>query len=627
MSGEHVTAIPADPPRTRVVIPWRRVGWGALGLLIVLMLVAALALLRAAHSGGAGKAELTKAENDVLAERFGPAHQELVSAEADFRAMNGDLHGLPFGPAMAFWRIVPLARVQVRAVDTFATIGVKLSQAGLGIDDAATAIEQPSGHAVALSGSLSKLRTAAASLQAGVAVLDAATDQIDSLSQNHYRLLGPIGRDQREALTRLTRLDATAHSAEQAITALIAFTGGNGPRQYIVMSQNPDEVRPTGGFMGSYGVLAASGGEVKLATYGDANAWVSAHPTAILPAAQVGSPFRFYEPPLDETFADTNAVPDWPTAAQVALKLWALGGETPANGVVSFTPQFMARILAVTGPVQVPSYNVTVNADNVVSILNFYTHGEGIPPPGVDRKEFLSPLGQAVMSKLLAAPASEWRALGQAVDQSFTARDLVVWSNDPAVQSVLAARNWDGALPATTGDFFDDSEFEYGAKNGSGLKRTFVDDVTINADGSGEVSTTITVDDTEAASPVNNNPLTYYTLYGPAGAVLDPDTPDPPFSPEPDIAGHPAYGWFMSVAPMSSGTIQVIWDVPALAQQLSDGSWQYNLNFQHLVDNTGDQLTLNVKLPANAAWIGKAPPAHVRLNRDVISTWTYRIGS
>jgi hypothetical protein len=377
--------------------------------------------------------------------------------------------------------------------------------------------------------------------------------------------------------------------------------------------------------MGSYGVLTADAGKVRLARYDDSVAWVRDHPTAVIPPDQVGSPFRFYDPPLEETLADTNTTPDWPHAADIALKLWAAGGEAPPDGVVSFTPQFLARILAVTGSVVVPGYNETVTASNVVGRLDYYTHQ--LPPttPGLDRKEFLSPLGQAVMAKLLQAPASQWRGLGAAISKAFAARQLLVWSHDQAVQSTLDQRGWNGVLPATDGDFFYDSEFEYAAKNGGGLKRTFDEQVSLRADGSARITTTLTINNTEAPSPVNNDVLTYYTLYGPTGAVLDPVASDPPFSLEPALAGHPAAGWFRTVAPNSTGTIKVVWDVPGLGQRRSDGSWQYALNFQHIVDNTGDVLNLKVDLPADAHWDGKAPLTQANLDKDIIGTWIYRL--
>lgn len=609
-------AFPSRWPSRRLVV------LALVTVLATVVVVALLGLWRASRAGQSGKAQLVQAERDLLAARFPQARQDLLTAERYFAAMNADLHNGLFGPALGVWRAVPLVRIQVRAVDTIADVGVSLSRAGLTMTDAAATIERPTGQAVALSGSLSKLRTAEASLRDGLTVLDHARAEISGLNQ--YRLLGPIAGAHREALSRITRIDNMAHTAEQGVSALIAFTGGQGGRRYIVLSQNPDELRPTGGFMGSYGVLTADDGQVRLGRYDDSVAWVNSHLSAVVPAAQLQSPFRFYDPPLDETLANVNAIPDWPADAQVALKLWAQGGETPADGVVSFTPQFLALVLAVTGPVSIPSYNETVTAGNVVTKLDFYTHGAGAPATG-NHKLFLSPLGEAVMTKLLSAPSAQWRGLGTAIAKAFSARELLVWSRDAAVESTLVDRGWTGVLPATAGDFFYDSEFEYGAKNGRGLERTFAHEVALHADGSARITTTVTVDNTEGPGPNNDNVLTYYTLYGPPGATLNADASDPPFSDEPALSGHPAAGWFRTVPASSTGAIKVVWDVPDLAQQRSDGSWQYSLRWLHIVDNTNDRLHLKVDLPPKGRWEAAAPPSQVGLDHDVTGTWVYRI--
>jgi hypothetical protein len=49
----------------------------------------------------------------------------------------------------------------------------------------------------------------------------------------------------------LARLPEVAAGAAEA-----AVMGDDCPRRYLLMSQNPAEVRPTGGFIGTYGVLA-----------------------------------------------------------------------------------------------------------------------------------------------------------------------------------------------------------------------------------------------------------------------------------------------------------------------------------------------------------------------------------
>src|SRR5207253_6134577 len=122
---------------------------------------------------------------------------------------------------------------------------------------------------------------------------------------------------------------------------------------------------------------------------------------------QARSPFRFANPPAPQTLANANSVADFAQAGKLAADLWNSAGEPHVDGVVSFTPAFLARILGVIGPVAVPDYGETVDQNNVIDRFTFYTQQFEINPQAdVARKGFLSSLADVVMRQLLAAPSS-----------------------------------------------------------------------------------------------------------------------------------------------------------------------------------------------------------------------------
>ena len=43
---------------------------------------------------------------------------------------------------------------------------------------------------------------------------------------------------------------------------LPAILGWNEPRRYLILTQDPAEIRPTGGFVGSYGIVAFDNGSI-----------------------------------------------------------------------------------------------------------------------------------------------------------------------------------------------------------------------------------------------------------------------------------------------------------------------------------------------------------------------------
>jgi hypothetical protein len=482
--------------------------------------------------------------------------------------------------------------VQVRAVEAYADIGLLLAQAGTTLSDAAAGILEPADERLPLSAGVDALKRVETALHAGVISLEAAETRVANLSG--YRLLGPLQTAHDELVRRLPRLRAHAATSDDGLAALIAFSGGAGSRRYLLFSQNPDEVRPTGGYIGTYGVLHVGSGRLTLERYASTESWYNNRPEAVVAPQKAPTPFRLSTPPAAQTIANVNAVADWPQTARLALELWNKGGERPVDGAVSFTPEFLARVLAVVGPVDVPSYGETVNASNLLERADFYTHGEG---------------------QLASSDPKQFLVVG------FEAREAMAWLNDPVVAGAVARRHWDGVLvPQSAGDFFYGAEFEHSAKNGRGLHRTYDHQVRLQPDGSARVSTNVNILNSELPGPNNVDSLSYITVYGPQGAVLEA-TSDPGVALEASLAGHPAGAWFRAAAARGQTTLHVAWDAPGLIRRRGDGTWTYQLRWVALPGHASDVLHLRVEPPPGWAWKAGPPPTTVRLDRDLVGSW------
>ncbi len=572
---------------------------------------------RAARAGTEGKTALLRAEENIGDRQLDAARRDLQRARSAFIRMRGEIEAL--GPLRPLAGITPFVRVQLRGVEAFSDAGLLLADAGLALTDTAGELLEPADPDLPISAAIDALRSLELSMSEGVAALDAATERVASL--DGFRLVGPLGDARRELVARLNRVGPQAAAAEEGLGALLTFLGDAGPRRYLIFTQNPDEVRPTGGYIGTYGVLSAAEGDVALERYDSSENWYRANPEAVVPPEEASTAFQIPDPPVAQTIANVNALPDWTLAGELAAELWERGGEDPVEGALSLTPEFLARILKVVGPVEVPEYSETVTAKNVIERTDFYTHRAEVPE-GRDRKDFLAVLADIVVQRLLAAPASSWGELGQAAAEGFDAREAMVWSTDGDVADAVARREWDGVLPQAAGDFFFQAEFEYSAKNGRGLERTYGHQVELRPDGSGRVTTDITIANTQPFDPsFNIDSLSFITIYGPEGAVVDQAASDPGGSLEEPLAGHPGAAWVRAAEPLGETTLKVVWDVPDLAQRRDDGTWAYQLRWMSLPGHTGDIVNLVVTPPEGWQWQGPAPPERVELDDELVGTW------
>lgn len=566
-----------------------------------------------ARSAATGQEALRRAEQFVAASKFSEARRELDAARGEFSNARRALDGA--NPMLWLGRAMPLVRVQLRAASGLVDAGVLLAEAGIGLTDTVQGVVEPR-QQVPVAVALAPLEALQASLGEATSLLDGAVSKVAAL--DGYRLFGPLATARNDLATRLPRIEAKAVGARNVLAALVSFSGGTGPRRYLFLSQNPAEQRPTGGFIGTYGVVAAQDGTLRLERYDSIESWTRPRPEAAIPADQAGSPFPFLAPPRPQTLGNINSIPDWPSVAQAATELWRRGGEDPVDGVVSTSTGFLARLLGVLGPTAVEDYGETVTAVNVIQRIDFY-----VRQPGTDRKDFVAAVAESVLAKLLNVPADRWPALARVVQEGLDARELLVWSKDEPVRTALAQRGWEGRVPAVAGDFFLDAHFAFATKNGRGIKRTYEHLVSIRPDRSAVVTTTITIENTEPPAPLNLDTLSYITLYGPQGATLL-ESSDPGAILEPPLAGHPAAAWFRAAPPLGTATLKVAWEVPDFLVTTGKGQWQYRLAWWRVPDHAGDVLRLRVDLPEGWEWVGEAPPAVFDLTEDLDRAWALR---
>jgi hypothetical protein len=576
---------------------------------------------QASAAARAGRADLQQAAAALRAQQIDVARAEFAAADSHFDDARGALHGM--GPLLPAARTIPMARVQVRGLETMIDVGRLLATAGSRLTDATAMVLDAKDDERPLSDSLGQLKGVERALQDAVSALGMARQRTEAL--DGYRLLGPLGSTRSKLKLELADAEPRAARAYNGLRLLLWMLGADRPTRLFVFSQNPDEVRPTGGYIGTYGVMEGRAGRARLLSYNAMGSWVQAHPKAVVPVEKAPTPFGYATPPQPQQLANVNSSPDWPSAARLAQRLWERGGEQPVNGAVSLMPQTLARITRVLGPVRMPAYGETITADNLVARLDYYTHREAIRnESSAVRKQFITDLAPVIVKRLLSAPSDKWLRLGGAMSASFDAREAMMWTDDPSTNRALRSLGWSGELPEEDGDFYADSEFEYTAKNGAALKRTFNHVVRLNADGSGTASTTMVLRNTAPAEPFyNDDSLSYITAYGPVGGVLD-EASERPDANEPTLKGHPAAGYFRAAEPLGSMRLRVVWGARFLALPRTDGSLLYRLEFRGHPGHTGDILHLQVHPPQGWRWDGPPPPANVALAGSYRGEWVLR---
>lgn len=283
--------------------------------------------------------------------------------------------------------------------------------------------------------------------------LERAREQVDlaldRLAQIPDGVLPAIRSARDEVQAQLLEYRPALDSAFDAATIGTTMVGIEGPRRYLVVLQDPAELRPTGGYVGSYGLLTFDRGRLVDKAFRD----------ILTLDNRPGLPYLAPPAPLRDhllgdrswRLADANWWPDGPTSAREIARLYALeSGGDAIDGIIFLTTYAIDELLRLTGPVDVPSYDTRiVPGDATLGILA--ATRSPLAPLG-DRKAFLGAFADAFLDRLFALPPSRWTELPPILERIRTERHAALWLVAEDAQARIAQAGWAGAVPAPGGD-------------------------------------------------------------------------------------------------------------------------------------------------------------------------------
>jgi hypothetical protein len=260
------------------------------------------------------------------------------------------------------------------------------------------------------------------------------------------------------AAEAVTSLDGTIGRAENLLDALASLPdvlgSGQGTQNYILLAQNRDELRATGGFISGIGRLELDEAEIVTFEIGDSysvDEFSQGYPTPPEPLER----FMLAELWLPR---DANWSPDFPTAARQVQELVALPSGQPSDGVIAFDQEAVRILVDVLGPLEIDPFPEAVTADNVEALIQ--QAWSASPSEGVSqawwqqRKDFMPQLGTALLEALLASSDKETLLrLGRELVQAMRAGHVLVTFSDSQHQALLAEAGLDNGIHPGEGDY------------------------------------------------------------------------------------------------------------------------------------------------------------------------------
>lgn len=276
-------------------------------------------------------------------------------------------------------------------------------------------------------------------------LLDAAQPLQQSLQglqrylQQHPRLASQLERRYPKAREHLT----TATTALQSATGILQTNG-----RWLIVLQNTDELRATGGFMGSYIVLTLENGKLLewvVEDIYDADGQFTGFIAAPPGAKEYLSSDRGLRLP------DANWNPDFPSSAQQILQFFALGERPDIKGVAAINLTLAEQILAVLGPLSLPDYDTLITSDTIATALR--SERQEFFAGSISKKHLLKQLFVQLQVQLSELPPDIYAILAQQLWDAVQTKDLQLYAIDPILHKQFEQLDATGAIevaPHTT---------------------------------------------------------------------------------------------------------------------------------------------------------------------------------
>lgn len=244
-----------------------------------------------------------------------------------------------------------------------------------------------------------------------------------------------------QAKARLTEVKRTVITAKAILSTAPDLIGLGGRRKYGVLFQNNMELRATGGFIGSFGIMSFENGKLyDLAIFDvyDADGQLKGHVEPPAPIKNILGEANWY-------LRDSNFDPDFPTSARRAEWFIKKSINQDLDGIIAVNVNTLATLLAATGPLEVPDYNETITAGNLYERAQFHAEVNFFPG-STQKKEFLSTVADALFAKLPELKEGEGLKIVEAITTSIEEKDSLISLLNPASDHVFETLGWNGAL-------------------------------------------------------------------------------------------------------------------------------------------------------------------------------------
>jgi hypothetical protein len=230
------------------------------------------------------------------------------------------------------------------------------------------------------------------------------------------------------------------------LDAFLEVLGHNQPKKYILFFANSRELRPSGGFLGTYGLFDINEGRIE--NFKLQSPYVVSG--QLKEKYNAPEPLRLIQPKFN--FHDANWFFDFPASAKKISLLHEKAGFPTVDGIFVITSNMMPEILEVTGPIPMPEYGTEINAVNFFDVTQREVEIE------YDRelnepKKFVADLFPKMFERISNLDKNGQTKILQIFLRELLAKNILIYFHNERLEKIVQDLGFGGEVKTTGGDY------------------------------------------------------------------------------------------------------------------------------------------------------------------------------
>lgn len=226
------------------------------------------------------------------------------------------------------------------------------------------------------------------------------------------------------------------YKGENFLSALISLLKQPSDQHLLLIFQNPSEMRPSGGFIGSYGDLTINQGNLKNIKVDDIYNADRQLDLKIIPPKQLQGITKNWGA------RDANWFFDFPTSAEKTIEFLEESDlykktDIQFQGAIAINTGVLKTLIDIIGPIELPAYQLTLNDENFLEKIQYEIEAGRDKKPGQNPKKILSALTPIIFEKMAGLSEEQKQNLIQKFQSHIAEKDIMIYFKDWQLQSFL----------------------------------------------------------------------------------------------------------------------------------------------------------------------------------------------